>query len=218
MNTKSILFNINLKYLLLISSLLIFASCGKKTQIKITAKNAATGEGYAGLGFRLREVKPYVTSTGEIQKAVYEGTLNNQGEAVFEYRLKNRSYVITTITPENDNRCYINNTSYTLHRDDDNLKFDFRFAPCAYLKLKIENVNCSGSDDKIFFNRTWLTTNTSGNGVTQEGCFSYQGDFFELPEGEYLYEWEVTRSGLTQIYDSTFTINEGEYYTFELNY
>ena len=71
-----------MKNLILILLLFVFASCGKKTQLKVTAKNAATGEGYAGLGFRLKEVKPYTTSTGEVQETVYKGTLNQQGEAV----------------------------------------------------------------------------------------------------------------------------------------
>ena len=100
--------------------MLLFVSCKKKQTIHITAKNAATGEGYANLGFVLRETKGYTTSTGEVQKKVYEGTLNDQGEAVFNYKLKNnRSYVITTLVPEEE-LCYINNTSYTLSNLDDN--------------------------------------------------------------------------------------------------
>jgi hypothetical protein len=114
----------------MLGSLFLF-SCGNKTQLKVTAKNAATGEGYAGLGFRLKEVKPYTTSTGEVQETVYEGTLNQQGEAVFEYKLKDRSYIITTLVPDQE-LCYINDTQYFLHRDDEDLTFDFRFAECAH--------------------------------------------------------------------------------------
>src|SRR5690554_6297084 len=116
------------KLLLLLIVGVFFVSCKKERSIHITDKNAATGEGYSGLGFILRESKGYVTSTGEVQKKVYEGTLNAQGETVFSYKLKNnRSYVITTLVPEEE-LCYINNTSYTLSNLDDNYKFDFRFA------------------------------------------------------------------------------------------
>ena len=123
-----------MKYLVLIFLLAGMVSCGKKTQLKVTAKNAATGEGYANLGFKLKEVKPYTTSTGEVQETVYEGTLNEQGEAVFEYKLKNRSYVITTLVP-NQELCYINDTQYFLHRDDDDLTFDFRFEESLILLI-----------------------------------------------------------------------------------
>lgn len=40
-----------MKYIPLILFVLLISSCGKKNQIKVTAKNAATGEGYADLGF-----------------------------------------------------------------------------------------------------------------------------------------------------------------------
>jgi hypothetical protein len=137
-----------MKYLFLIALLFLF-SCKKERTIHISAKNGATGEGYAGLGFVLKETKGYVTSTGEVQKKVYEGTLNAEGEAVFDYKLKNnRSYVITTLVPE-EKLCYINNTSYTLSNLDDNYKFDFRFAECAYSKLIINNINCNGPNDKF---------------------------------------------------------------------
>jgi hypothetical protein len=187
-----------MRYLLLIILLTGIVSCGKKTQIKITAKNAATGQGYAGLGFRLKEVKPYTTSTGEVQKTVYEGTFNAQGEAVFEYRLKNRSYIITTLVPEEE-LCYINDTQYFLHRDDDNLKFDFRFAPCAYLQQNIQNVNCEGPNDVFIIRDRYSYTEWTGWSIDLNGCFSnVGGGYSEVPAGTRYFEWKVTRpSGVT---------------------
>ena len=78
----------------------LVVSCGKKNQIKVTAKNAATGEGFADLGFRIYKSRPYTTPTGEIQDLVYEGNFNANGEAVVDIRIrKNRTYKITTISP-----------------------------------------------------------------------------------------------------------------------
>ena len=202
----------------------LVVSCGKKNQIKVTAKNAATGEGYADLGFRIREIKPYTTPTGEVQEVVYEGSLNQDGEAIVDIRLKNRSYVITTITPENDNRCYINNTSYNFHRDDDNLKFDFLFAPCAYLKLKIENVNCEGPDDnfKLFFEGKQVPGNEFLNGSLMSehnGCVNLtSNDYISHPMGERYYRWEVTRSGITEEFHDTIYLEESEQKVYEINY
>jgi hypothetical protein len=208
-----------LKYLLIISTLLIFASCGKKTQIKITAKNAATGQGYEGLGFRLKEVKPYTTSTGEVQKTVFEGTFNAQGEAVFEYRLKNRSYIITTLVPEEE-LCYINDTQYFLHRDDDNLKFDFRFAPCAYRTLKIENINCEGLNDLFELDMRLLydEDNTVFFFPEKQGCYSNEFTNEKVPAGKWVVEWWVTRSGNTNYFTDTIELIENELFYYEINY
>jgi hypothetical protein len=77
-----------MKILILFFSVFLIVACGKKNQIKVTAKNTATGEGYADLGFRIREIKPYMGSTGQIQEVVYEGNLNQNGEAMVDIRLK----------------------------------------------------------------------------------------------------------------------------------
>ena len=200
----------------------LVVSCGKKNQIKVTAKNAATGEGFADLGFRIFEVKPYTTPTGEVQELVYEGNFNANGEAVADIRLKNRSYVITSVSP--GPMCYINNTQYFFHRDDDNLKFDFLFAPCAYLKLKIENVNCEGGGDnfKLFFEGKQVPGNEFLNGSLMSehnGCVNLtSNDYISHPMGERYYRWEVTRSGITEEFHDTIYLEEGEQKVYEILY
>lgn len=200
----------------------LVVSCGKKNQIKVTAKNAATGEGYADLGFRIFEVKPYTTPTGEVQELVYEGDFNANGEAVADIRLKNRSYVITTVSP--GPMCYINNTQYFFHRDDDNLKFDFLFAPCAFLKLKIENVNCEGAGDnfKLFHEGSDVGFNNYGGGSPireGDGCYYFEPSHYsDVPTGRRFYRWEVTRSGITEEFHDTIYLEESEQKVYEINY
>jgi hypothetical protein len=204
--------------LLIIGSL--FVSCKKERTIHITAKNAATGEGYAGLGFVLRETKGYVTSTGEVQKKVYEGTLNAQGEAVFDYKLKNnRSYVLTTLVPEEE-LCYINNTSYTLSNLDDNYKFDFLFAGCASLKLNIHNINCQGPADSMRFRSRYNYENQWQSWTTyRTGCYNFDSpDYFEVSQGKRMYEWEVIRNGNKTTFSGNVILDKGEYGIFEMNY
>ena len=196
----------------------LVVSCGKKNQIKVTAKNAATGEGFADLGFRIFEVKPYTTPTGEVQELVYEGNFNANGEAVADIRLKNRSYVITTVSP--GPMCYINNTQYFFHRDDDNLKFDFLFAPCAYSKLIINNVNCEGSDDKFVLYRENQIGSIDGSfGWEHLGCAFWETNgYSDIPMGEVYFRWEVTRSGNTEVFFDTVFYPPGENTTYEINY
>ena len=206
-----------MKIVMILFLSLLVVSCGKKNQIKVTAKNAATGEGYADLGFRIFEVKPYTTPTGEVQELVYEGNFNANGEAVADIRLKNRSYVITTVSP--GPMCYINNTQYFFHRDDDNLKFDFLFAPCAYLKLKIENVNCEGGGDLMNFRQRQSFTKWSGWSSDRVGCYFYESpNYQEVPSGWRIYEWVVDRDGTISSHKDSIFLTEDQEHTFEINY
>jgi hypothetical protein len=209
------------KFIILLIIGVFFASCKKKRTIYIAAKNAATGEGYAGLGFILSETKGYVTSTGEVQKKVYEGTLNAQGEAVFDYKLKNnRSYVLTTLVPEEE-LCYINNTSYTLSNLDDNYKFDFLFAGCAYLKFRYQNINCQNSNDHIIVKRYTNLDDYSGFIIDAEydGCNDYiMPNFTVVPMGQWIFEWEVTKNNITSNFSDTIFLNAGEQRYYEFNY
>lgn len=197
-------------------ALLLLVSCNKERNIHVKAVNPVTNEPYSDLRVVITSSKTGLN--GEVVKTVYDGNLNSDGEAMINLKIKkNRSYAIRCEQPPNN--CYTKELQYyyTVH-DEENPSFLFEYAECGYLKLKIDNINCDGPDDKIFFNRTWLEKNSYGNGVTKEGCFSFEGDFFELPEGQYLYEWEVTRNGNTTYYDSIFFINKGEEYVFEINY
>jgi hypothetical protein len=208
------------KFIILLIIGVFFASCKKKRTIFISAKNAATGEGYAGLGFVLKETKGYVTSTGEVQKKVYEGTLNAQGEAAFDYKLKNnRSYVITTLVPDEE-LCYINNTSYTLSNLDDNYKFEFLFAGCAYRILKINNVNCQGPNDlfdmdmKLLYDMEYIAFGLP----EKSGCYSNEFSNEKVPAGKWLVEWWVNRSGNTDYFTDTVEHIENQLFVYEINY
>jgi hypothetical protein len=206
-----------MKYLLLIS-LLFLISCKKERTIHISAKNAATGEGYSGLGFVLRETKGYVTSTGEVQKKVYEGTLNAQGEAVFNYKLKNnRSYVLTTLVPDEE-LCYINNTSYTLANTDDNFKFDFLFAECATLQRKVTNINCIDSSDKIEIYIDNTMHSTLNIPWVLNGCANSTTSPTKVPIGTYTLHWIVTKSNISTDYYDTFSLVLNETKIHEIEY
>jgi hypothetical protein len=206
-----------MKYLYLILLLFVLA-CKKEQTIHITAKNAATGKGYAGLGFVLRETKGYVTPTGEVQKKVYEGTLNAQGEAVFDYKLKNnRSYVLTTLVPEEE-LCYINNTSYTLSNLDDNYKFEFIFAGCAILQRKVKNTNCIDTNDKIEISIDNTVHSTTNNPWVLNGCADYTTTPTEAPAGTYTLHWIVTKNNISTDYYDTFNLDVNVTKIHEINY
>ncbi len=100
-----------LKHLIIISVLFIFASCGKKRMVKVSAVNPVTGEGYAYLPFKIVQIKSGAFESD--YKTVYEGELGADGKDAFDFRVKSgRQYRITAnnINSNDELPCYINNT------------------------------------------------------------------------------------------------------------
>jgi hypothetical protein len=211
--------------LLFILTLIFFslASCGKKRSIHITAKNAATGQPYAGLEYT---VGSSVTgNNGEKSRKEATGFLDAGGEAGITIRVKsNRTYYVHVKEPENT--CY--NKMITMYFDspfDEDGHFNFEFAECAYLKLNINNVNCQGASD--YFKLYYMGRQVGGQGsgivgaISKEGggCYNFlASDFSSVPMGNMYWKWEVTRNSITNIYYDTINLSSGEYKTYDINY
>src|SRR5690554_980396 len=200
---------------------MVFFSCKKKQTIHITAKNAATGEPYSGLTYYVvthkNVLKPY---GGKKAKTVATGTLDENGEAIVTKRLsKNNGHGVRVEEPENS--CYNKNIQlYFSEEDGKNFKAEFEFAECAYLKLKIENVNCLGLNDKlILYQGNKVGSFNYNQPWEHNGCAYWEtSGYSNIPMGEQYYKWEVTRNNVTNIYYDTIYLNPGEYKTYEINY
>ncbi len=201
--------------------LMPLVACKKEHTVKIIAKNAVTGEPYAGLAYAVKGTR--TGNNGEKLVFVHEGFLDANGQATTTFKVnENLALNVGVTTPPNV--CYKSSESTNGQsgawnpKEDPNPTYQFEFAECAKLKLEINNINCQGPTDEIKFRRLWLHQNATNNFVTQTGCFSFTGEFFQLPIGNYKYEWEVTRNGLTTYHDSIFTLTENQMYTFVLEY
>ena len=192
-------------------SLLLF-SCGKKRSIVITAKNPVTGEAYAGLSYYV------VSSRGNGSRTEASGVLNENGEAAVTLRIKDRSYSVRVVAPENT--CYNKNITLSYNYPyDNNHVFSFEFAECAYLKQNITNVNCQGTSDYMILKTSNQVNSLGATGWEFFGCNGYVGDHFsEVPFGKYYFEWEVTRNNITNTYYDTIYLSPGEYKTYDINY
>jgi hypothetical protein len=109
---------------------------------------------------------------------------------------------------------YYNNTS------DPNPQFTFEIAPCAQLKLKIQNVNCEGPNDILNFkNRYNYTQWESGWSTDRLGCYVWESpEYFDVPAGWRIYQWRVIRTSGTIIYTDSIYLNAGQNHTFEMLY
>jgi len=196
---------------------LIFSSCGKKRSIHITAKNAATGERYAGLQYFI--VSSTTSGDGEKYKTEKSGFLNENGEASEIIREKQyRTYAVRVVEPESS--CYNKViTMYFGSPNDEDGHFNFEFAECAYLKQNITNVNCQGSGDYMILYTKNQANSLGLTGWEFFGCNGYIGDHFSnVPMGKYYFEWHVTRNSITNIYYDTIYLSPGEYKTYDINY
>ena len=206
-----------MRVIFILSICLLFASCGKKRTIVITATNGATGERYVGLQYYV--VYSTTGGNGEKYKTVKSGLLDANGEATETlYPIQGRTYAVRVVEPENS--CYNKEiTMYFGGANDKNGHFDFVFAPCAYLNQDIVNVNCEGSSDVFTVRDRFSYTEWSGWSVDLLGCYSNTGgDYSSVPAGKRYFQWKVSRqSGVTEGIDSL-ELAPGEYGTIVIHY
>lgn len=208
------------KIIFLLPLIVLLFSCAKERTIKVSAINPATDVGYADLRITIYASK--TGANGEKLTKVYEGYLNENGEVYATFKVKKgRYYVIKCQSPPNVNVCYTNNTTYTYDiHDPNNKEFIFEIAPCAQLKLNIQNVNCEGPNDLLNFKNKYNYTEWgSGWSTDRLGCYTYESpEYFEVPAGWRIYQWRVIRPSGTIIYTDSIYLNAGQNHTFEMFY
>ncbi len=98
---------------------------------------------------------------------------------------------------------------------------DFYVVPYGNLILNIQNVNCGGSGDTMYFRKKWLGfTDFEGSYSTpRTGCYSYTSpSAFQVPMGTYVYEMKVIRSGITSYVYGTIVVPETGVVTINIDY
>ena len=101
-----------------------------------------------------------------------------------------------------------------------NMHADFQAVPYGYLKLSIHNVNCQGLEDKMRFRFQTIVENSFESWMPyREGCYSFDGnEFIKVPMGWRIYEWEVTKNGVTNYFSDSVYTAENQNNTFVINY
>jgi hypothetical protein len=211
-----------MKHLLLFTfCIFTLLSCGKPRTIKVIAKNAVTGMPYAGLSYTI--VSSRTAADGEKYKTEANGLLDANGEAITEIKQKKgRSYSVRIGKP-NGEICFHNELhQYFDSPFDQNGTFTFKFAECAYLKRHIVNINCGGVADtmRLYTQHSILEyLNFNNSEWFHLGCANYQASSFSnVPMGNFIHKWIVTRNGNTETFYDTIYLNAGETRTYEINY
>lgn len=197
---------------------LLLLSCKKDVNFHVKIINPATGEGYANHEFYIKSSK--TGSDGQIVKTEYTGFTDQNGEAIVPLKIKKNvaHYVTPSVVP---NTCFINSIDlYYNNTSDPNPEFTFEIAPCAQLKLNIQNVNCEGPSDLLNFKNKYNYTEWgSGWSTDRLGCYTYESpEYFDVPAGWRIYQWRVIRPSGTVIYEDSIYLNANQNHTFQMFY
>jgi len=144
-----------LKYIILIIALIGITACRKKHTVTLQAQNltnVSDGSHYAGMKYIIVERR--VGAFENKYKTVKEGLLDDNGYANFDLRMHfNRTYDLGIQKP--DNICYTEvGIKYPL-KDGQNNNITFNYAPCGWVKIYTNNINCEGSTDKLQYIYTY---------------------------------------------------------------
>ena len=203
------------RLLFIIFILATLVACKKKNTFIVKVVNPVTGQGYANLGIQIEACR-----TGAYEnkcKVVHTSYTNDDGVSYIEERLKkNWRHRIFADLPED--YCYSSGISIFVKEGDK--EFIFERAPCAQLKLKIENVNCQGEGDKmVLFQGNQIGSFNFNQPWEHNGCAFWETNgYSNVPMGEIYYRWEVTRSGSKEIFYDTIYLEEGEQRVYEILY
>ena len=204
-------------YLLLFFFLVAITSCKKKHTVHIKAVNAVTGDPYAGLPYSINGTK---TSTNG-EKLVFEhnGTLDDNGEAAPNIKVnENLTFNVGVTKPPNN--CFQKDIKFFWDaKAKPNPTFQFEYAECAYMNLKMENVNCQGPDDAMEYRDRYSYTEWGNFDYPIFGCFqNLSNDFKAVPAGLRIFNWKVTRAGVTTEYQDSLFLNPGQNGSIYLTY
>ena len=213
--------------------LLTTISCSKKSTVSIQAHNLvnpADGSHYANKRFVITEItyKLFGQSKG---KTVVDSYFDNNGHANFELKMKkNKDYMIDV--EQLDNICYLDLRTDDFLDHSSTVDINFNYAPCGYVNVPYNNINCEGVNDKmqykyyytadpdIYIYRGFTAKQLEWNEILfVEGCANFNGDFYsKVPTGNYTFEWRVIRPSGTTAGTDYFTVTEGDTTTYILEY
>ncbi|WP_343788102.1 hypothetical protein, partial [Wandonia haliotis] len=197
----------------LLISLFLF-SCTKKETLRVSVKNMVTGESVANMNINVYEVFNVSDGVSGTKTELFQsGETNSEGVLFLTEKFnKNRRYeVFVGQFPEE--HCYLNRMGYTWSVGEAT-DLAFEYAPCAYLKMRIENVNCTGDTDN--FKLYYLGRQVGGQSPPivgaqmrdEDGCYFFESSSYsDAPMGERYYRREVTRNGITEIFYDTIYLN-----------
>ncbi|MCB0476949.1 MAG: hypothetical protein KDC84_02230 [Crocinitomicaceae bacterium] len=205
-----------MKIYALLFIVLLSTSCTKRRSVRISVYNPITGERYENIHGGLSERKKDGIFLGLYNNSKWQ-TVENfvtdiNGEAGFTYKfLHNHAYFAFIEYSKDEFELYKINSQIAYSQKAKFGYAEFQLIPLAKIKLNIRNVNCQGAQDTMKLYRVFQLDSDSGNPQNFYGCYDFMANYYsKIKMGEWRYEWEVIRNGISTFHDTTFYLNEND--------
>jgi hypothetical protein len=217
-----------MKWITYLTLCVVLFSCtkvGKNVTVKGRVFNPITNEGYADVSVRL--MVPETLSLPGGYKTIKRTSTDNMG--YFEIsagRLRSVWVQVEDLTGNHRIGWYVDNEFETQHNLNANkgkkMLADYHAVPYGQTILDIQNVNCSGPTDTMWFrHRSQFDNNFPENWSSPRvGCYSYidSQPYTGFMMGTRYYQVRVKRNGQTTITEHEFFINQNGVTTIQLHY
>lgn len=212
----------------IIALFLLAASCtkvGKNVTVTGHVLNPITGEGISGAELHL------LRGTGGIPggyKSIKEAFTDETG--YFEINKMTLSKVILRLHDDGDlpyykigwhvEGSYIGGLNDLSVKKGKKMQADYHMVPYGEIKTSLHNVNCEGPNDTLIFNRTYISFETEAifQPFILTGCYDNDGAYAQVPSGDYLIEWTVIRSGVSNSYSHVLNVPANGQASYNIDY
>ena len=216
-----------MKLLIPVLILVILASCtkfGKNVTVKGRVLNPVTGAGIEGAEVKLLKISGGYDSNYKTIKSVTTDASGN-----FELDKCTWSKPVARCElgdfyklgwTQDGGQTFIDNFELDVKKGKV-MHADYYAVPYGNLILNIQNVNCGGSVDTMYFRKKWVGySDVEGSDSTpRTGCYSYTSpSAFQIPMGTYVYEMKVIRSGITTYVYDTIVVPKTGVVTINMDY
>jgi hypothetical protein len=203
------------KTMAVITAIVLLSCCtkfGKNMTVKGEVLNPITGEGYSGVTVEMIQSEQSLSFNGGYKGVTHTLTDENGNFSISATRL---APVWVQVQAEDYKLGWDYKGQYSFMlkvNKGKTMNLDYHIVPYGGIKLKINNINCEGGGDTMYFRKKWAIKSNDFDywSSPRIGCYSYDGEPFKLPMGEYIYETKVTRSGVVSyVYDTVFVPKTG---------
>lgn len=212
-----------MRFILVLLSILFFSvSCGKNREktVKGRVLNPVTGEGIANARVILQKEGGGIPSGLETVEAVYTDA-NGNFEISSKKMKVNTAQVVLALDDYYSLGWKKDGVTYSILSVKKGMnEADYWAVPYGEIKISIHNVNCQGSDDSLFYNRTYSSFPEIEvfQPFVLTGCYDNDGAFAKVPSGNYLIEWTVIRNGVSNSYSHTLLIPANGQASYNIDY
>lgn len=187
------------------------------TEVSISAINYSTGEAISDINCGVLTVDDgFLFNDKTI--ILDERTMNN-GVYHFGFKAKKNQTYWAEASFDVTKYYAVKFSSYMNVDNQEMNAFNFQFVPYAYITFDITNTSCFDVNDQLYLIRESETGYQGYSPVTLLGCTDLApGQYGKVPSGEWYFEWQVTKNGLTTTFYDTLVLSGGDSLIYVLDY